>query len=73
MFVAGVEDGQGLAYWAAEKDALVEARRVLYVAMARARDRLYLVSVEQRRGKPSRRSRNLDGVIGTCVQSTYMP
>ncbi|NLE76333.1 MAG: ATP-binding domain-containing protein, partial [Chloroflexi bacterium] len=56
VILVGVEEGE-IPYWTAKDAArLEEERRVLYVGMTRARERLYLTSVEQvgnRRRNPS--------------------
>jgi DNA helicase II / ATP-dependent DNA helicase PcrA len=56
VYVVGVEDFQLPGYFAM-KDGLeaeiLEARRLLYVAMTRAKDRLCLTYCRERRGKPS--------------------
>jgi DNA polymerase III epsilon subunit family exonuclease len=54
VYVVGVEDFQMPGYYAAvesRKDETDEARRLLYVGMTRARDRLVLTRVHRRRGK----------------------
>ena len=50
VFIIGLEDGH-LPLWTVrgDKEALNEERRVFYVGMTRARDRLYLTSVLDRR------------------------
>ncbi len=50
VFIIGLEDGH-LPLWTArgDREALNEERRVFYVGMTRARDRLYLTSVLDRR------------------------
>ncbi len=50
VYMLGVEDNEILGYQAA-KDELEEARRLLYVGMTRARDRLVLTRVERRFGR----------------------
>jgi DNA helicase-2/ATP-dependent DNA helicase PcrA len=54
VYVVGVEDYE-LPGWRASTDKLQdeieEARRLLYVGMTRARDRLVLTRVEQRFGR----------------------
>ncbi|HSG80777.1 MAG TPA: exonuclease domain-containing protein, partial [Gemmatimonadota bacterium] len=56
VYVVGVEDYQMPGYYAAvenRKDETDEARRLLYVGMTRARDRLVLTRTDRRRGKDS--------------------
>ena len=63
VYVVGVEDDQ-LPGWKALRDGLddevQEARRLLYVGMTRARDRLVLTRVDQRFGRPAGGSRFLE-------------
>lgn len=49
VYILGVEDNEILGYQAT-KDETQEARRLLYVGMTRARDRLVLTRAERRRG-----------------------
>jgi DNA polymerase III epsilon subunit family exonuclease len=54
VYVVGVEDYQIPGYYAAvdgRRDEIEEARRLLYVGMTRAQDRLVLTRVERRRGR----------------------
>ncbi len=63
VYVAGVEDEQLPGWVAAEDDetkAFQEARRLLYVGMTRARDRVVLTRVDRRAGKPAGGSRFLE-------------
>lgn len=63
VYVVGVEDEQLPGWIAHDEDprhATEEARRLLYVGMTRARERLVLTRVDQRRGKPSGGSRFLE-------------
>lgn len=56
VYILGVEDYQLPGYWAAvegREDEIQEARRLLYVGMTRAKDRLILTHTEQRGGRPS--------------------
>ncbi len=56
VYVVGVEDFQLPGYYAAiegREDEIQEARRLLYVGMTRARDRLILTRVDQRFGRDS--------------------
>jgi DNA helicase II / ATP-dependent DNA helicase PcrA len=65
IFVLGVVDGSIPHDFALEEfrngnsDALEEKRRLLYVAMTRAKHHLYLSILENRRGKIANRSRFL--------------
>ncbi len=63
VYVVGVEDEQLPGWVAAEDDetlAFQEARRLLYVGMTRARDRVVLTRVDRRAGKPAGPSRFLE-------------
>jgi len=63
VYVAGVEDEQLPGWIRPDEDregATQEARRLLYVGMTRARDRLVLTRTDQRRGKPSGGGQFLD-------------
>jgi superfamily I DNA/RNA helicase len=63
VYIVGVEDFELPGYKAATehlKDETEEARRLLYVGMTRARDRLVLTRVEQRFGRNSGGSSFLD-------------
>jgi DNA helicase-2/ATP-dependent DNA helicase PcrA len=56
VYVVGVEDFQLPGYLAMtenRENEIQEARRLLYVAMTRAKDRLHLTYCHQRSGKPS--------------------
>jgi DNA polymerase III epsilon subunit family exonuclease len=56
VYVVGVEDYQLPGYYAAvqnRKDETEEARRLLYVGMTRAKDRLVLTRSDRRRGRDS--------------------
>jgi superfamily I DNA/RNA helicase/DNA polymerase III epsilon subunit-like protein len=56
VYIAGVEDRELPGYPALEEDRLdeiQEARRLLYVGMTRAKDRLVLTRAAQRGGRPS--------------------
>jgi DNA polymerase III epsilon subunit family exonuclease len=59
VYVVGVEDGQFLGE-RTSKPELEEARRVLYVGMTRAVDRLVLTRVTTRNGKPTGGTQFLD-------------
>jgi DNA polymerase III epsilon subunit family exonuclease len=55
VYLAGVEDNQVLGSYArseGREDELREARRLLYVAMTRAKDRLTLTCCRERNGRP---------------------
>jgi DNA polymerase III epsilon subunit family exonuclease len=54
VYVIGVEDSQLPGYWAMREERqpeIEESRRLLYVGMTRAKDRLVLTRVERRFGK----------------------
>ncbi len=56
VYIVGVEDYQIPGYYAMEEkrqDEIQESRRLLYVGMTRARDRLVLTRVAHRAGKPA--------------------
>src|SRR5204863_5416343 len=63
VYIVGVEDEQLPGFVSKDEDeefCIQEARRLLYVGMTRARDRLVLTRVERRRGKPAGGSKFLD-------------
>ena len=63
VVIVGVEDTElpgGGGGRGPSKDDLEEARRLLYVGMTRARDRLILTRVEAREGRPTGGRRFLD-------------
>ena len=63
VYIVGVEDAQlpgGSAARPPSKAELEEARRLLYVGMTRAKDRLVLTHVAERGGKPTGGHRFLD-------------
>jgi superfamily I DNA/RNA helicase/DNA polymerase III epsilon subunit-like protein len=63
VYVVGVEDAEmigGTATRAATEAQIEEARRLLYVGMTRAKDRLVLTHVDERNGKPGEGHRFLD-------------
>ncbi|HEY2806718.1 MAG TPA: 3'-5' exonuclease, partial [Gemmatimonadales bacterium] len=68
VYIVGVEDEQ-MPGWVAKDDdpefAKQESRRLLYVGMTRARERLVLTRVDRRNGKPGGGSAFLDemGVV----------
>ena len=65
VYIVGVEDFQLPGYYAAtekREDEIQEARRLLYVGMTRARDRLMLTRVDQRFGLSAGGSSFLDAM-----------
>ncbi len=65
VYIVGVEDYTFPGYQATERriqHEIEEARRLLYVAMTRARDRLVLTRAEVRNGKPSGGERFLEEI-----------
>jgi DNA polymerase III epsilon subunit family exonuclease len=65
VYVVGVEDYQIPGYYATvdkREDEIQEARRLLYVGMTRAKDRLVLTRVAERGGKPAGESRFLEEI-----------
>ena len=65
VYIVGVEDYTFPGYQATERHIqpeIEEARRLLYVAMTRARDRLVLTRAEVRNGKPSGGERFLEEI-----------
>jgi len=65
VYVVGVEDFQIPGYYATvdkREDEIQEARRLLYVGMTRAKDRLVLTRAAERGGKPSGDSRFLEEI-----------
>ncbi|HEX9705136.1 MAG TPA: UvrD-helicase domain-containing protein [Gemmatimonadales bacterium] len=63
VYVVGVEDYELPGYYAAvenREDEIQEARRLLYVGMTRARDRLVLTRTDERFGRSSGGSRFLE-------------
>jgi DNA helicase-2/ATP-dependent DNA helicase PcrA len=72
VYVVGVEDEQLPGWISRDEDpqhAMEESRRLLYVGMTRAIDRLVLTRVDRRSGKPSGASRFLDE-MGLEVERT---
>ncbi len=69
VYIVGVEDYQIPGYYATvdhREDEIQEARRLLYVGMTRARDRLVLSHAASRFGKPSGGTQLLDEIgLGT--------
>ena len=64
VYVVGVEDAElpGSVGKAPSKAEVEEARRLLYVGMTRAKDRLVLTRVEARSGTPTGGHRFLDEI-----------
>jgi hypothetical protein len=63
VFLVGLEEKEMPSFRATDEESLLEERRVAYVGMSRAADRLYLVGCEYRSGysrAPSRFWRDLD-------------
>jgi DNA polymerase III epsilon subunit family exonuclease len=63
VYIVGVEDHQLPGYYPVidnREAEIQEARRLLYVGMTRARDRLILTRADQRGGRPSGANRFLD-------------
>jgi superfamily I DNA/RNA helicase len=63
VYVAGVEDGQLPGHYALDsgrEDEIHEARRLLYVAMTRAKDRLTLTHCRERNREPTGATKFLD-------------
>ena len=63
MYILGVENGQlpgDTPTRGAGRSEVEEARRLLYVGMTRAKDRLVLTHVQARNGQPSGEHRFLD-------------
>lgn len=71
VYIVGVEDYQIPGYYATvdhREDEIQEARRLLYVGMTRARDRLVLSHAASRFGKPSGGTQLLDEIgLGTAT------
>ncbi|MEO8562257.1 MAG: UvrD-helicase domain-containing protein [bacterium] len=71
VYVVGVEDAQLPGRPGRQpiaQELVEEARRLLYVGMTRAKDRLVMTHVEERGGRPSQGHRFLDemGLTATC-------
>jgi DNA polymerase III epsilon subunit family exonuclease len=68
VYIAGVEDGQLPGPYALDgnRDEMHEARRLLYVAMTRAKDRLTLTWSKQRRGESTGGTTFLDALGLSC-------
>jgi DNA helicase-2/ATP-dependent DNA helicase PcrA len=64
VYIVGVEDAElpGSVGKAPSKGEIEEARRLLYVGMTRAKDRLVLTRVEARNGTPTGGHRFLDEI-----------
>jgi superfamily I DNA/RNA helicase len=72
VYIAGVEDGQIPGHYALDngsEDEIHEARRLLYVAMTRAKDRLTLTYCKERNHEPTGGTKFLDemGLQGVQV------
>lgn len=67
VFLVGVEDDQFPHFLSRTEAQLSEERRILYVGMTRARDRLLLFSAEGRNGYTKRRSRFLEPLLGQTL------
>ncbi|MFN8592900.1 MAG: UvrD-helicase domain-containing protein [Thermomicrobiales bacterium] len=68
VFLAGVEDDLFPHYRASTDEAVAEERRVLYVAMTRARNLLFLFSAAARHGWVKRPSRFLESLLGDSIE-----
>ena len=71
VYIVGVEDYQIPGYYPvvdSRTEEIEEARRLLYVGMTRAKDRLILTRTDQRRGKDSGASLFLDELELTPVR-----
>jgi DNA polymerase III epsilon subunit family exonuclease len=65
VYLAGIEDYQIPGYYAVvdnREDEIQEARRLLYVGMTRAKDRLVMTRAESRFGRPAGAARFLDEI-----------
>jgi DNA helicase-2/ATP-dependent DNA helicase PcrA len=60
VYIVGVEDAQFMPGERPSKQEIEEARRVLYVGMTRAKDRLVLTRAEHRNGRPTGGTQFLD-------------
>jgi DNA helicase II / ATP-dependent DNA helicase PcrA len=67
VYIIGVEDAQFLGE-RVSKEELEESRRVLYVGMTRAKERLVLTRVEQRGGRPTGGAQFLDEMALTPLR-----
>ncbi|MGI8477873.1 MAG: UvrD-helicase domain-containing protein [Thermomicrobiales bacterium] len=68
VYLIGMEDGRVPNLWGEWTEGqIAEERRVLYVGMTRARDRLYFVWSENRDGRCQTRSRFLDELVPLVV------
>ncbi|MGQ9584617.1 MAG: UvrD-helicase domain-containing protein [Anaerolineae bacterium] len=71
VIITGVEEGE-LPYWTARAPKrLEEERRVLYVGMTRARERLYLTSVHEGKRRRRNPSRFLTGIPSSLIRRRY--
>ena len=74
VYIVGVEDNEIPGYKAMEENRrteIEEARRLLYVGMTRARERLILTRVEHRRGRPAGASMFLNEIGLAPVKVPY--
>jgi DNA helicase-2/ATP-dependent DNA helicase PcrA len=60
VYIVGVEDAQFTPGERPSKQEIEEARRVLYVGMTRAKDRLVFTRAENRGGRPTGGTQFLD-------------
>jgi DNA helicase-2/ATP-dependent DNA helicase PcrA len=67
VFLLGVEAGQFPAYWTQTPDEEAEERRLLYVGMTRARQRLCLLWSRSTRDHAQRLSPFLDAVPAETI------
>jgi superfamily I DNA/RNA helicase/DNA polymerase III epsilon subunit-like protein len=67
VFLVGVEDDKFPFYRARGPAAVAEERRLLYVGMTRAQDRLFLFSAERRNGYSKERSPFLAPLVGPFI------
>ncbi|MCC7023986.1 MAG: ATP-binding domain-containing protein, partial [Thermomicrobiales bacterium] len=68
VVLAGVEEGQMPRFRNTPPEALAEERRVLYVGMTRARERLFLLSAESRNGFQAGPARFLEPLLGELIE-----
>jgi superfamily I DNA/RNA helicase len=71
VYVVGAEDHELPGYYQTTEnriDEINEARRLLYVGMTRARDRLVLTRVERRNGREAGGNRFLDEMAVEAVE-----
>jgi superfamily I DNA/RNA helicase len=72
VYIVGVEDGSLLSGRRTTEEEIEEARRLLYVGMTRAKDRLVLTHSATRKGEGMGGHRFLDemGVVATTTTSS---